>query len=196
MARLVAERQDVIVELAEIFRRYGYDGASLARITQHTKLGKGSLYHFFPRGKEEMGEAVLAHIWDWFETKIFIPLEQDEPARAVANMFLNVEEYFHSGRRICLVGAFALDETRDKFAVRVSGYFDRWLQALSAALQRGGFDPSDARRTARQSVAVIQGGIILARALDDGTQFNAVITPLQQEIAKRLDSNFHAMKAM
>lgn len=71
MSRVVTERKDVIAMLAEIFREHGYDGTSLSLITEKTGLGKGSLYHFFPGGKEEMAEAVLGDISAWFRTHIF-----------------------------------------------------------------------------------------------------------------------------
>ena len=60
MARIVMERADVLPMLGEVFREHGFEGASLAAITARTGLGKGSLYHFFPGGKEEMAAAVLA----------------------------------------------------------------------------------------------------------------------------------------
>ena len=180
MARLVAERHDVVPVLGEIFRRYGFEGASIARITEGTKLGKGSLYHFFPGGKDEMAEAVLAHIRDWFEIEVFRPLEKDPPAEAIKRMFASVEDYFRSGGRICLVGAFALEETRDRFADTVSGYFGRWLSALADALQREGHRTADAHRLASSTVAGIQGAIILARALDDEEQFNAILRTLHR----------------
>jgi AcrR family transcriptional regulator len=179
MARLVAERRDVIPVLGEIFRRYGYEGASIARITEHTKLGKGSLYHFFPRGKEEMAEAVLAHIHDWFEAEVFFPLETKPPLDAIEHMFVIVDSYFRSGRRVCLVGAFALEETRDRFAEAVNDYFARWLSALSGALRRNGCSAKDADTQARDVVAGIQGAIVLTRALNDETHFSEVLKKLR-----------------
>ena len=74
MARSVAERSDTLPALAEVFRGHGYEGASLAIISNATGLGKGSLYHFFPGGKAEMVSAVLAEIDRWFEDKIFAVL--------------------------------------------------------------------------------------------------------------------------
>lgn len=183
MARLIAERQDVVAMLGEVFRRFGYEGTSIARITAATKLGKGSLYHFFPGGKDEMAEAVLAHIQDWFETEIFTPLEDDPPGQALEAMFVRIARYFHSGRRICLVGALALEETRDRFATAIHSYFSRWLTALSGALHRGGIDRPDADRLARDMIAGIQGAIILARALDDERQFTAMIDGMRRTIA-------------
>ena len=58
MPGTVAERADALPALGEVFREHGFEGASLALIGERTGLGKGSLYHFFPGGKEEMAAAV------------------------------------------------------------------------------------------------------------------------------------------
>ncbi|WP_164094666.1 TetR family transcriptional regulator, partial [Serratia marcescens] len=59
MAPRPAGRAALIPILGEVFREHGYEGASLAVIGARTGLGKGSLYHAFPGGKEEMASAVL-----------------------------------------------------------------------------------------------------------------------------------------
>jgi TetR/AcrR family transcriptional repressor of lmrAB and yxaGH operons len=53
MPRLVFAKADVVPLVAEVFRELGYEGTSLSSITDKTGLSKGSLYHFFPDGKEE-----------------------------------------------------------------------------------------------------------------------------------------------
>lgn len=60
MKRVLTERADAVSALAEVFREHGFEGASLSLLSKATGLGKGSLYNFFPGGKEEMMEAVLA----------------------------------------------------------------------------------------------------------------------------------------
>ncbi|MDG5497891.1 TetR/AcrR family transcriptional regulator [Niveispirillum sp. BGYR6] len=182
MARLVAERADVIPLLAEAFRAYGYEGASLSRLCEKTGLGKGSLYHFFPGGKEEMAGAVLGEISHWFERQVFQPLDNLPPVEGVAAMLAAVDTYFQSGRRICLVGAFALDDTRDRFAVAVNGYFTRWQQALSGALQRLGFADVEAERHARAALSMIQGALVLSRALGNEQPFRDTITSLTAQL--------------
>lgn len=182
MAKLVMERADIIPVLGEVFRRYGYDGASLALITENTKLGKGSLYHFFPGGKEEMVKAVLADIEDWFEIHVFQPLQQNKSRerQTIDAMFSSVDTYFKSGRRVCLVGALALVETRDRFSEEVNGYFKRWISVLAEALERFGFAQADAQQTATSVVAGIQGAIVIAQALDNGESFSTVLSQLHQ----------------
>src|SRR6266542_509630 len=44
---------------AELFRRQGYTGTGVKQIVATAKAPFGSLYHFFPGGKEELGEEVI-----------------------------------------------------------------------------------------------------------------------------------------
>lgn len=179
MARVIAEREDVIPMLAEVFRTYGFEGASLARIAEQTKLGKGSIYHFFPGGKEEMAEAVLSQVDQWFRQNVFAPLKtQTDAAAGIAAMFEQVKAYFLSGRRVCLVGVFALGNERDRFAAAVRDYFSGWIDALSDALVRAGRKPEEARQLAEEVVAGIQGALVLARAFDRSEVFTDALDRL------------------
>jgi AcrR family transcriptional regulator len=177
-------RADVLPVLAEVFREYGYDGASLTRIGDATGLGKGSLYHFFPGGKEEMAAAVLSAIDGWFRDNVFAPLrEMPDGQRAVRHMLSAVDDYFRSGGRVCLVGALALGDARDRFADAVRGYFAEWTNALAAALVRGGRKRAEAMALAEDAVAGIQGALVLARALDDGEAFRRVLKRIGTRLA-------------
>jgi TetR/AcrR family transcriptional repressor of lmrAB and yxaGH operons len=183
MARTVAERADILPVLGEVFREHGFEGASLALIGERTGLGKGSLYHFFPGGKEEMAAAVLAEIDGWFTTHIFRPLREDpDPARAIAHMFEAVEEYFKSGQRVCLVGLLALNESRDRFAPRIRGYFAAWSDALSVAVMRSGHGPKKGKLRAEETLAAIQGGLVLARAMNDPAVFQRILGRLEKRL--------------
>ncbi|MBA4791078.1 MAG: TetR/AcrR family transcriptional regulator [Rhizobiales bacterium] len=186
MARTVFEKDDVVPLIAEVFRALGYEGASLSALTARTGLSKGSLYHFFPGGKAEMAAAVLEHVDGWFEREIFQPLERDEPRAAIAHMWTRTDAYFRSGRRVCLVGAFALEETRDRFALAIAGYFRRWIDTLAAALGRAGLGEAQARALAEHAVAGIQGALVLARALDDEAAFGRTLERLEREMAEAL----------
>jgi len=183
MPRVVAERADTLPALAEVFREHGYGAASLTLITEATGLGKGSLYHFFPGGKQEMAAAVLAEIDSWFAANVFAPLEAPgEPRCAITSMFDAVDQYFHSGARICLVGALALGDGRDLFQTQVQDYFARWVAALADALIRSGRDRRQATGLAEETVAGIQGAIVLARALDDPSAFGRTVAKVQARL--------------
>lgn len=186
MPRAVADRTAILPALAEVFREHGYDGASLALLGERTGLGKGSLYHFFPGGKEEMAAAVLAEIGAWFETAVFTPLQEAADARqAIDRMMQSVEDYFRSGRRVCLVGAFALGDARDRFATQVHAYFARWNSVLAQALIRHGHDAKTAKDLAEDCVAGIQGALVLARALNDSRVFHRALERMRARLIKQ-----------
>ena len=187
--RTLNERPDVVPLVAEVFREFGYEGASLSRITEKTGLGKCSLYHFFPGGKEEMAKAVLDDVDAWFERHVFDPLRHDAPDLAIARMWAAIDSYFRSGGRICLVGAFALDGTRDRFADAISGYFGRWIASLRDALVRQGWDPADASQSAEDVVLGIQGALVLVRATKDESLFIRTIARLRSRVESRVGRN-------
>jgi AcrR family transcriptional regulator len=184
--KTAAERAALVPVLAEVFRAHGFDGASLARITEATGLGKGSLYHYFPGGKEEMAQEVLAHIGRWFELKVFAPLRDgDDPAAGIARMFDACGAYFLSGRKVCIVGVFALSSTRDRFALAVKDYFSAWSEALRGALLRAGHGELPAAELAEDIVGAIQGALVLARAIDEPAVFMRTLARWQTRVLRQ-----------
>lgn len=180
--RKIHEKADAVALIAEVFREFGYEGATLARITARTGLGKGSLYHFFPDGKPQMGREILRHIDGWFAREIFEPLERDAPRVAIAQMWSACDAYFQSGRKICLVGAFALDDARENFAAEIHDYFARWVAALAGALARAGLETSLAQALAEEAVAGLQGALVLARAQNEPAAFARRLAALAQRL--------------
>ena len=97
-------------------------------------------------------------------------------------MFDAVDRYFHSGNRTCLLGAFALDDTRDRFKTRIDTYFRVWIAALAVTLERAGFNEKDAEETAVEIVAGIQGALVLARSHQDPRLFTRTLERLQHRV--------------
>ena len=176
-------RAEAVAALAEVFRTHGYEGASLSLIAQATGLGKGSLYNYFPGGKEEMAQAVLEQVDGWFRQQVFAPLRQAaEPRAGIRDMLRAVDRYFHSGGRVCLIGVFALGEARSRFAAQVQGYFAEWVEVLAEALRRGGLAAAPARALAEDAVAAIQGALVLARAADETALFGRILRRQEQRL--------------
>jgi len=181
--RALTDRESALPALAEAFREHGFEGASLAVLSKATGLGKGSLYNFFPGGKDEMMEAVLENIDSWFADAIFSPLENvSDPAAAITAMFDDVTAYFRSGRRVCVVGCLRLNSSGETFAVKVKDYFARWISALAHCLEVAKVPPAMAVDLAEEAVSGIQGAIVLARALGDDASFQRIVHRLQSTL--------------
>lgn len=186
--RVLTTRENAVPALAETFREHGFEGASLAVLSKATGLGKGSLYNFFPGGKEEMMEAVLADIDRWFAETIFAPLEQaEDPASAVTAMFDEVTAYFRSGRRVCLVGALGLNVGGGAFAVAINSYFSRWIAALAHCLEGANVPAASAAALAEEAVSGIQGAIVLARALGEDGTFKRIVDRQRASLLGAID---------
>ena len=183
MVKQIAERADLLPKLAEIFRRHGYAGASLAAIGAATGLGKGSLYYFFPGGKSQMAEAVLADTNAWFERAILGPLRHPgPPADAIREMCRAIEAHHKGGKRVCAFALFAADETQPMFAPALRRHFQLWTEALARVLVLKGRGAAAARTEAFDAIATIQGAIVLARAAEDGRVFAGAVARLEARL--------------
>ncbi len=178
----LASRDAVLDRLTETFKACGYDGASLADLSKATGLGKSSLYHHFPGGKEEMAAAVLDRLSEQLGASLLAPLAgPGAPADRVRAMLATVDGLYGGGTRPCLVGAIALDSVAPLFRDRLSGILTAWVDALAATLREAGVE--DAERRARDAVARIQGALVLARATGDTTGFRETLVTLRRELA-------------
>lgn len=174
-------KEEALALIAELFREHGYHGTSYGQITKATGLGKGSLYHYFPNGKDDIVKAILVDIHGWFETRIFRPLEEPGAGKdALEAMFAEVDRYFQSGRRICLLGAFALGDTKTTFADAIGHYFQRWHEALAACLHRLGAEESTG--LALSALVGIQGGLVMAHAFGKPEIFQQALKECHEKL--------------
>lgn len=184
MPRVTQERADVVAQLAATFRTYGFDGASISVISERTGLGKGSLYNFFPGGKEEMATVVLDEVTEWFRCHINEPLvAAGDPAARIDSMFTTCEEYFASRQLVCLFGAFALSQEQQRFEAQILRYFDDWAAALSSALQDGSWPRPEADALALDIIAGIQGALVIARARNNERTLRAQFARLRDRVS-------------
>ena len=174
----------MLAALAATFRENGYDGASLSRLARAAGVQKASLYHHFPGGKEEMAAAVLDDLSAWFERHLFAPLAAPGPVRErIAAMVAALDEHHAGGREQSLFAQFGEGPTRDRFAGRIAAFYGRWIATLGAALVDTGLDGEEAVRRAADAVMVIEGAIVLSRALGDPGPFKRVLRHLPDALA-------------
>lgn len=183
------DKAQAVAAIAELFREHGYHGTSYAQIIKASGLGKGSLYNYFPGGKEEIAKAVLKQIECWFEENIFAPLDTNQdPEKVLEKMFVTVDTYFASGQRICLLGSFALYDAKEPFSAEIKSYFQRWISALSTYLQKQGLSEQESRNLAYAAMVTIQGGLVMAQAINDTDIFTQAISEAKNILLKAVES--------
>jgi TetR/AcrR family transcriptional regulator, lmrAB and yxaGH operons repressor len=70
MARPSDARSRLIHAASTLFRKRGYDGVGLTEILDASGAPKGSFYHHFPEGKEQLAQACVHHAGEQIATLI------------------------------------------------------------------------------------------------------------------------------
>lgn len=183
MPAALLSREEVVERLMRVVRRHGYDGASLAELSKATGLGKSSLYHYFPDGKDDMVRAVLEHLESQLRETVFEPLRRPGPARRrVEEMIDTVDAFYRGGREACVLGNLVLGTSRSRFRSKLEAIFNEWIDALSGALIDAGLSKAVARARAEDAVMRVEGALILAGAMNDASLFARAVRQLPAEL--------------
>ena len=162
-----------LVRTAEaLFGARGYAGSGLKQLTDAAGAPWGSLYHFFPGGKAELGAAALAFAAEKYGQAWRRAFQQaGDPAEAVWRMFDGQARIMAGGgyRAGCPVAATTLDMASLDPALRAScaQAFAPWLAIIAEALEARGVPASRAGALAHLVLAALEGAMILARASGD-----------------------------
>ncbi|CAA9230038.1 MAG: hypothetical protein AVDCRST_MAG76-1184 [uncultured Acidimicrobiales bacterium] len=170
---------ELLDRLTEVFRRHGYDGASLSVIAAATGLQRSSLYHRFPGGKEQMASEVARALGDHFGSQVLAPLDGDEPVEdrlaAVAQALLR---FYDAGKAGCLLDVLTLGSPGPATTDALAEAARAWIAAFAAAAGQASFGPAEARRRAEDAIAAIEGGLVLARVTGDHKPFRRAVQRL------------------
>lgn len=178
-------KETYIPSLFSLFRHYGYDGATLSKISEATGLGKASLYHHFPGGKDEMVKSVLDYSETWLETNVLTPLASKGTARErLQKMCDCINALYGGGTQPCLLAALQAGTGRDVFHDQVRALLETWIGAIAAVLIESGVDEVTARQRGEDAIIAIQGSLVAAQGLDNPSLFERVIQALPQNLEK------------
>ena len=169
---------ELLDRLSEVFRTYGYDGASLSLISKATGLQRASLYHRFPGGKEEMARAVLKRAQEWLATHVLAPLSAaGKPADRIQKMAKGIHEFYEGGRRSCLLDTLSLG-AEDAIKKHIRRGIAAWVEALANVAREAGAPKVKAYQRAQDAIGRIQGSLVIARVLHDRGPFERTLAKL------------------
>lgn len=162
MPAALLTRDEVVDRLLAAFRDRGYDGASLSDLSAATGLGRSSLYHHFPGGKQDMGRAVLTRLEALLEASVLAALRgEGTPAERLDAMLAVVDTFYEGGRRACLLERLTASVEREAFARPLQHAFAAWIGALAALAMEAGFAPDEARARAEDAVVRVEGALVV-----------------------------------
>jgi AcrR family transcriptional regulator len=179
----MVDRDRIDDALCELFRRTGYDGASLSYIADATGLGRSSLYHHYPGGKDDMVRAALRRLGPAVDRDLIAPLRgPGSVAERLRAWVRGLARFYAHGRKGCLIGALALGGGDERFAAEIAAALRAVIDALAATLAEAGIRRADARRRAEVAIARVQGALVVARGLGDPAVFGRAVRSLPADL--------------
>jgi AcrR family transcriptional regulator len=185
-------KERIMAAGAELFRRNGYAGTGLKQIVAEANAPFGSLYHFFPGGKEQLGEEVirtsgLAYIalFDLFIGPAEDLVSGIEAFFAAGIATLEATDYVEG----CPIATVALEaaSTNEPLRKATADVFTAWIDAGTEKFARFGLSHEAARTLTITTVNNLEGAFVLCRALRD-TEAMAVAGAATVDVARRLES--------
>jgi len=170
----------LLARLAHTFKDVGYEGASLSAISEATGLKKSSLYHRFPRGKEQMAQEVLQQVADTLEAELFPVLAGAEtPGRKMAAFVRVMDSVYAGGRESCLLNMLSPPRgTQGVCGEAIAGTFHRLRTALSQVAHQASAGDDEADLRAEEVLVALQGALVMARGIADPAVFERTLTRL------------------
>lgn len=163
-------KERIVNSSAELFRRKGYTGTGLKQIVAAADAPFGSLYHFFPGGKEQLAEEVIrrsGHFFLLLGDAIFDPAP--DPVTGVTDFFAGAAETLRQTdyADACPIATVALEvaSTSEPLRRATADVFESWIAAVSGRFEEAGIPDPRARELAVTVLALLEGAFIFSRAM-------------------------------
>jgi AcrR family transcriptional regulator len=166
-----ASTKDRILDTtADLFRRQGYAATGVKQIASEAAAPFGSVYHFFPGGKEELGAEVIRTSGRLY-MQIFVAISAEAP-----DVLTAVHDFFDGAARTlretdyadaCPIATVALEvaSTNETLRIATAEVFGEWIDGASAYFAFAGIPEKPARELAFQMLCLLEGAFIFDQAM-------------------------------
>jgi len=163
-------RERILNSGAELFRQQGYEATGVKQIVQAASAPFGSLYHFFPGGKEQLAaEAIRVSGAIYGELLPAVFESAPDPVAGVEAFFAGAAEHLQASdyADACPIATVALEVSSSSEPLReaCAEVFGSWIAAGTERFVAAGLSAARAREMTLVMLAALEGAFVLARAL-------------------------------
>jgi len=176
-------RDRMVAGAARLLAERGLQATSFSEVLELTSSPRGSVYHHFPEGKEQLVKAALELVTAQMG-QVFAPDPAASP-EAITELFLAIwrsilrRSRFKAG---CAVVAVTVAADSPALLEHVGAIFRTWRGRLAELLTRAGLDPNDAARFGATLIAASEGAVVLSRAEQSLEPFDLVAAELLERV--------------
>jgi len=183
-----SSRERLLDAAVDLLQRQGFHGTGLNELLARSGAPRGSLYHYFPGGKEQICAEAIARAGGQVASAVAHLLRAKpsvaEAVDALAGLLaagLEASDF----ERGCPVATTALEVSAhsDPLRAAADASFESWLAPLRERLEAAGFPGEQAAQRADLVIAALEGALLLARARRDAGVLRGVgrlLRPLLQ----------------
>lgn len=186
-----ATRDRILAASVDLMRSRGFRGTGLKDVTLAAAATTGSLYHFFPGGKDELvREAVRTDGAAHEATFTTIARGASGPGAAIATFFDQAADVLEATAYVdlCPIGTIAGEVASTNPAIRdaCDEVFRGWQRVVGTELTAAGLGEVEAQELAATVVAALLGGFILVRVARDCAPLRAAGRRMHELVDARL----------
>lgn len=178
-------RQSIVDAAVALFRRQGYAATGLAQILEVSGAPKGSLYHYFPDGKAQIGAEAVATAGRTVATTLHQLAEATDGPAALVAAYLELldgwmrESDFRDGSPITTT---LLEMAPTDEAIRAAGEAAHadWIDIIATAGVSAGLDSASATAFAQFALAAVDGALVQCRVTGDGAPLRNAARQLER----------------
>ncbi|HJM91838.1 MAG: TetR/AcrR family transcriptional regulator [Alphaproteobacteria bacterium] len=162
------QRDNLIWAAAKLFRRQGYSSTGLRDILAASGAARGSLYHYFPDGKEQIGAAAVTAAGGLVtETFAELARQADNPTDFLRRYTDFLVRWLEASdfRDGCPITTTLLETAPGSGAITAAGQavFADWRAVIEAMLRQHDWPAAQIAATATAIIAGLEGALLLAR---------------------------------
>ena len=171
---------------ATLIRTHGVTATSFSEVLERSGAPRGSIYHHFPNGKEELAIDAIRWTEDWV-----LAYQRRCPGNSpeeVLDWFVRLWREVVVGSKAtegCAIVGVAVDTRADdeELMAAVRDAFDSCIELLTDQYRAAGVPTERARSMAVTTVAGMEGAVILCRAERSVRPLEAVAGELRRLVA-------------
>jgi TetR/AcrR family transcriptional repressor of lmrAB and yxaGH operons len=164
----VSARDQIVETTCTLLEIQGYHATGLNQIIKDSGTPKGSLYYYFPGGKEELAMEAVGQAGAMVLRRIRENLaSHPDPVEAIRNFIIRIAQQvelsgFRTGGPITTI-AMETASTSVRLREQCHAIYSSWQREFAHKLAQSGLAEERAKRLAVLIIAAIEGGIILCR---------------------------------
>lgn len=183
----MSQTRDKILSVAsELFRKQGYYATTLNQISSVSQTPRGSIYYYFPEGKEQLANEAVIRTGKIIKDRILASFSKSAP---VAELFYNhvlamADELHNSKGKANIFSLISISreisESSDLLLKTCKKVYDSWIDCFYSELITANYSQEEAKNLAIVFQSMIEGAYAFVVSHQDANAMYVVANHIKK----------------